>query len=241
VLVVIDDVDELSHIEKLAGCHDWFGPGSRIIITTADVHLLKAHGDGVDSIYEATGLVYGESLLLLSLKAFKTSTPPKVYLELCHNILSYAQGLPLALEVIGSFLCDRSIQEWQSAIDRLKNTPERKIVDVLQISFDGLGEKEQEIFLHIACFYKGKDMYRVTQVLDYCELYPKIGLRVLADRSLITISNNKLWMHDLLQEMGCEIVRRQSPNDPGKRSRLWSHQDIHNVLKKNKVTDQYIY
>ncbi|PRQ21940.1 putative leucine-rich repeat domain, L domain-containing protein [Rosa chinensis] len=44
-------------------------------------------------------------------------------------------------------------------------------------------------------------------------------------------------MHDLLQEMGREIVRRESPKEPGKRSRLWSREEIHNVLKKNKGTE----
>ncbi|XP_024163679.1 disease resistance protein RPP2B-like [Rosa chinensis] len=110
-------------------------------------------------------------------------------------------------------------------------------MDVLQISFDGLEDIDKEIFLHIACFYKRKDKDRVTQILDYCELNPVIGLRILADKSLITISSNKLSMHDLLQELGWEIVRRQSPKEPGKRSRLWSHEEIHNMLKKNKGTE----
>ncbi|PRQ47568.1 putative TIR domain, P-loop containing nucleoside triphosphate hydrolase [Rosa chinensis] len=237
VLFVIDDVDDLTQLENLAGCHDWFGLGSRIIITTTDVHLLKAYDDGVDGIYEATGLLYGESLELLCLKAFKKSQPPEDHLHLCHHILNYACGLPLALEVIGSFLCGRSMGEWVSAIGRLKNKPERSIIDVLQISFDGLGETEKEIFLHIACFYKGKSRDRVIQILDYCQLSPVIGLSVLVDKSLVTISNNKLLMHDLLQEMGWEIVRRESPNNPGKRSRLWSHEDIHTVLKKDKGTE----
>ena len=45
----------------------------------------------------------------------------------------------------------------------------------------------------------------------------------------------KLGMHDLLQEMGRNIVFQESPNDPGKRSRLWSQKDIDYVLTKNKV------
>ncbi|XP_040364341.1 disease resistance protein RUN1-like [Rosa chinensis] len=111
-------------------------------------------------------------------------------------------------------------------------------MDVLQISFDGLEEKDKQIFLHIACLYKEKDRDRVTQILGYCKLDSGIGLRVLEEKSLITIFNNKLLMHDLLQEMGLEIVRRESPEEPGKRSRLWSPEDIHNVLKKNKGTDK---
>ncbi|KAM5551847.1 TMV resistance protein N-like [Rosa sericea] len=235
VLVVIDDVDQLTQLEKLAGSHNWFGPGSRIIITTTDIQLLKAHD--VDATYEANWLNSDEALQLLSLKAFKKCPPPDDYLHLCYHILGYAQGLPLALVVLGSFLFGRSTDEWVSAIDRLKNTPHKGIIEVLRISFDGLEEKDKEIFLHIACFYKGKDKDRVTQILDYCELNPVIGLSVLADRSLITISNNELSMHDLLQETGWEIVREQSPKEAGKRSRLWSHEDINNVLKRNKGTD----
>ncbi|XP_040374834.1 disease resistance protein RPV1 [Rosa chinensis] len=235
VLVMIDDVDQLTQLEKVAGSRNWFGLGSRIIITTTDVQLLKAHD--VDATYKVNGLNCDEALQLLSLKAFKKYPPPEDYFHLCNLILGYAQGLPLALMVLGSFLFGRSADEWASAIDRLKNTPHKHIIELLRISFDGLDEKDQEIFLHIACFYKGKDKDRVTQILDYCQLNPVIGLSVLADRSLITISNNELWMHDLLQELGWEIVREQSPKEPGKHSRLWSHEDINNVLKKNKGTD----
>ncbi|KAI4332415.1 hypothetical protein L6164_017325 [Bauhinia variegata] len=40
-------------------------------------------------------------------------------------------------------------------------------------------------------------------------------------------------MHDLIQDMGREIVRQESPNDPGQRSRLWFHKDILHVLEEN--------
>ncbi|XP_061998289.1 disease resistance-like protein DSC1 isoform X1 [Rosa rugosa] len=44
-------------------------------------------------------------------------------------------------------------------------------------------------------------------------------------------------MHDLLQETGWEIVREQSSKEPGKRSRLWSHEEINDVLTRNTGTD----
>ncbi|KAI4332412.1 hypothetical protein L6164_017322 [Bauhinia variegata] len=40
-------------------------------------------------------------------------------------------------------------------------------------------------------------------------------------------------MHDLIQDMGREIVRQESPNDPRQRSRLWFHEDILEVLEEN--------
>ena len=43
ILLVLDDVNKLKHLEMLAGEHDWFGSGSRIIITTRDKHVLEAH------------------------------------------------------------------------------------------------------------------------------------------------------------------------------------------------------
>jgi len=42
-------------------------------------------------------------------------------------------------------------------------------------------------------------------------------------------------MHDLIQEMGKEIVRKECPQHPGKRSRLFNAEEICEVLRKNKV------
>lgn len=44
-------------------------------------------------------------------------------------------------------------------------------------------------------------------------------------------------MHDLLQEMGREIVRQESPENPGRRSRLWYHEDILRVFRENLGTN----
>jgi hypothetical protein len=41
VLLVIDDVDQLIQLKTIFGKHDWFGLGSRIIVTTRDEHLLS--------------------------------------------------------------------------------------------------------------------------------------------------------------------------------------------------------
>ncbi|XP_050385751.1 TMV resistance protein N-like [Argentina anserina] len=46
----------------------------------------------------------------------------------------------------------------------------------------------------------------------------------------------RVKMHDLLQEMGHEIVRRESRDEPGKRSRLFLKEDVIQVLRKNKGT-----
>ena len=234
ILLVLDDVDKLGMLDMLAREHVWFGPGSRIIITTRDMQMLKTHG--VDEIYEVKELNDENALQLFCLKAFKKEHVPNDYIGLSNHFLKYARGLPLALEVLGSFLFGKSTVEWKSALERIKEYPNPKVLHVLQISFDGLHDTEKEIFLHIACFFNHKKKNRVVQVLDNLGLHVGIGLTQLVDKSLLKIMDHDVvWMHDLLEEMGKNIVFEECPDDPGKRSRLWVKKDIDKVFRKNKV------
>ncbi|KAK9987256.1 hypothetical protein SO802_032207 [Lithocarpus litseifolius] len=233
ILLVLDDINELNQLKMLAGERGWFGPGSKIIITTRNAHVLEAHG--VDGIYEVKGLNNKDALQLFSSKAFKEKLVLDDYLELTNHFLNYANCLPLALEVLGSFLIGKSIAEWKSALERLKEFPENTILQVLKISFDGLHVTEKEIFLHIACFFNHGKKDFVVEVLGILDLYPDIGLKILIDKSLLKIMDNGIvWMHDLLEEMGRNIVRHECLDDPGNRSRLWHYKDINKVLRKNK-------
>ncbi|XP_058769093.1 disease resistance protein RPV1-like isoform X2 [Vicia villosa] len=238
VLLVLDDVSELSQLENLAGKQEWFGPGSRVIITSRDKHLLMTHG--VKETYEAKGLVKNEALELFCLKAFKQNQPKEEYLSLCEEVVEYTRGLPLALDVLGSHFHGRTVEVWHSALEQIRNVPHFKIHDTLKISYDSLQSMEKKMFLDIACFFKGMEIDEVIEILEDCGDYPKIGIDILIERSLVTSDRGgkKLWMHDLLEEMGRNIVFQESPNDPGKRSRLWSQKDIDQVLTKNKGTDK---
>ena len=234
ILLVLDDVNKLDQLENLVGEHDWFGQGSRIIITTRDVHLLKAHK--VDEIYEVKGLNDTDALQLFCSKAFREEHVPNDHLVMSKEVLKYAAGLPLALKVLGSFLFGKSTNEWESALKRLKEFPKTEILDVLKISYDGLESIEKEIFLYIACFFNHEMKDHAVDILDSLGLHPVIGLRELRNKSLLKIDCwDTLWMHDLLEELGKNIVRQECLNDYGKRSRLWRYEDIENVLKNKKV------
>ena len=120
----------------------------------------------------------------------------------------------------------------EKSVRKLKSNLNKKIEEVLRISYDALDDKEKNIFLDIACFFKEEDKDYVIQTLDGCGFFPLCEIRSLIDKSLISIYENKLEMHDLIQEMGMEIVREQSFQELGKCSRLWFHEDISDVLKK---------
>jgi hypothetical protein len=234
VLIVLDDVDGEDQLEALARNHDWFGKGSRIIITSRDRHLLNRF---VDNTYEVKVLNDDKALQLFSWKAFKKSHPEENYVELSKDFVSYAQGLPLALVVFGSFLFGRTMDAWKSARDKLKENPRSEILDKLKISFDGLEDLEKKLFLDIACFFNGEYAYSIIHILESLGYYPDIDINVLVDKSLLTISSwGSLRMHDLLRKMGQQIVDCESAEEPGERSRLWRNKDIVHVLKNNTVS-----
>ncbi|KAK8712322.1 hypothetical protein V6N13_147562 [Hibiscus sabdariffa] len=237
VLVVIDDADNIQHLKCLVGRRDWFGLGSRIIVTTRDEHLLRSYR--VDDVYKPTTLNDHDAFHLFSLKAFGGDTVPENdFIELSKDVVHYADGLPLALEVLGSYLCGRDATHWRSAIERLKRDSNNEILDKLRISFDGLEGREKNIFLDIACFFNGEEKDFVMKVLDGCEFFPDIGIDVLIKKSLVTVDeDNKLWMHGLLQEMGRKIVKEKSIDEPGERCRLWEERDIYHMLTKNTATE----
>ncbi|KAF8036331.1 hypothetical protein BT93_C2147 [Corymbia citriodora subsp. variegata] len=230
VLVVLDDVDQLIQLERLVGGHDWFGCGSRIIITTRDERLLAAHG--IRRIYKVDPLDYSTAHMLLSSIVFKDFSPPSDSEALLYNIVDYTKGLPLAIKVLGSFLRGRSLIEWKSALDKLKRVFNGEIFSVLRISFDGLDDYEKDIFLDIACFFKGESISYVREILENCDLYPNVGIDVLIDKSLITIEHGKLEMHGMIQEMGREIVRQESPKEPGERKSSCVRSKILKAKKK---------
>nr|WIL60065.1 nodulation protein [Melilotus officinalis] len=231
VLLILDDVDKIEQLEALVGGSDWLGSGSRVIITTRDKHLLSRHM--VTKAYELKELNEKDALQLLTWKAFKTENFHPSYLDVLKRSVAYASGLPLALIVIGSNLFGKNIQEWESALHRYEIIPNKEIQKILKVSFDALEEDEQSVFLDVACCYKGINDADVEDLLHaHYGACMKYHIGVLVEKSLIKINwNSELSLHDLIEDMGKEIVRLESPDEPGKRSRLWFHEDIIQVLE----------
>jgi hypothetical protein len=84
------------------------------------------------------------------------------------------------------------------------------------------------------------DRNDVTLILNGCGLFAEIGLSILVERCLVIVDHkNILRMHDLLRDMGREIVREKSPEELEERCRLWFPEDVLHILSEQTVRTSY--
>ncbi|CAN1851270.1 Disease resistance protein RUN1 [Linum perenne] len=215
VLLVLDDVDSHDQVKKVLGNLDWLSPGSRVLITTRTKNLLQP----------------SEMYWQYKVRAFDSCDPPDNYVDCARKVLCYTGGVPLALEVLGCLLRGQAVGIWNVRMEKLKRMANDDIQSVLKLSYHSLDDTEKFMFLDIACFFIGFDKDYVMSILEGCGFFPADGIHTLVRRGLVKVGyDNKLWMHDLLQGMGREIVREESPADPGERSRVWHYEDVTDVL-----------
>nr|AAN86124.1 TIR-NBS-LRR [Arabidopsis thaliana] len=228
VLIILDDVDDLEQLEVLAEDPSWFGSGSRIIVTTEDKKILKAHR--IKDIYHVNFPSKKEALEILCLSTFKQSSIPDGFEELANKVAELCGNLPLGLRVVGSSLRGESKQEWELQLSSIEASLDGKIETTLKVGYERLSKKNQSLFLHIACFFNNQEVDYVTALLADRNLDVGNGFNILADRSLVRISTyGDIVMHHLLQQLGRQIVHEQS-DEPGKREFIIEPEEIRDVL-----------
>ncbi|XP_043698333.1 disease resistance protein TAO1-like [Telopea speciosissima] len=229
VLIVLDDVDRDIQVTSLVGDRKWFGAGSKIIITSRDRQILRVQE--ADAIYEPRVMDSYKSLELFSHHAFRRDQPPEDYLDLSEAMVKITGGLPLALQVISSSLYLKEKSVWKGMLKKLQKVPNNDVMQRLKISYDALEDEEQEMFLDTACFFIGMKKDIVCHIWDGCGISFQVGLDALCVRSLVTIGEKgELGMHDLLRDLGRYIVYQENKDEPGKRNRIWSQEDVLDVL-----------
>ncbi|KAM0007316.1 putative TIR domain, P-loop containing nucleoside triphosphate hydrolase [Helianthus debilis subsp. tardiflorus] len=232
-LIVLDDIVEHSQLVALLGTGR-INAQSKIIITTRvntnNWPLVRC------KMYPMRLLNDDESLQLIMLHAFGSKIPnlPHDVMSLILEGVNYCEGNPLALEVLGSSMVNNiCIRNWKSYLSLLERDMDSRLQCVLLRSYMSLPyNSDKELFLHIACFFIGKDMDYVVKILepDYSAI---TGIKTLINRCLLSVSpNKKLTMHRLLQEMGKNIIRQESTKFPAKRSRVWLSSDSYKILSE---------
>ncbi|KAK9950400.1 hypothetical protein M0R45_005893 [Rubus argutus] len=239
VLVVLDDVDDWCQLEFLVGDQVSFGSGSRIIITTRDMRqlremeVLRKGADHDVKIYQVEELNGYEASQLFHLNAPRDICSEADSKQFLIKVIRYAEGNPLALKIWRSlfFRC-KGKEDLEDLWNKLKKFPHKDLQNVCRISYEALEENEREIFLDMVCFHKGNKIGVVKRELDACGLFSNIGIEILIDMTLISIKDECVWIHDVIQEFGWDIIRKECPEEAGKRTRLYTSEDIIHVFEK---------
>jgi energy-coupling factor transporter ATP-binding protein EcfA2 len=256
VLVVIDDVKETQIIELFGEDIDGIKRsenGSRVIMTGRNWQDFE-NVTLEDGKFEMDALNEKQAMELFSWKAFRQSTPPHDFASITTEVVRACQGLPLSLEVTGSWLSTKTNpQEWKEGLSRLKNVkPFRgdriendKLWGRLSISYIDLAYEEQQMFLDIACFFSeynskfetGVTIQKALQIWNVPSQYSSMSsLQNLMDRSLVKVNDKgNLVMHDQLRDMGRQIVKEASSYERGDQSRIWDKQEARMVLLNETV------
>ncbi|KAL0735637.1 hypothetical protein Bca4012_011847 [Brassica carinata] len=184
----------------------------------------------INQIYEVQGLKEHEALQLFSQSAFGKQVPEDNHMEMSMKVVDYANGNPLALQIFGQEL-KAKMSEMDDAFVNLKQYPPQKIQDGLRSVYNSLGDNEKNIFLDIACFFREENVNYVVQMLEEFRYFPRIGIDVLVEKCLVTISDNVLQMSNLIKDIGKDILNGETERC----TRMWDPSNIKYLLEDDKV------
>ncbi|KAG2264860.1 hypothetical protein Bca52824_071939 [Brassica carinata] len=223
VFIILDDVTDKKQIEFLLGDFKWIKKGSKIVITARDKSLLEGLAD--------------DTYLLSSLDG-QDSSPQGTLLTRFTKSVESAGGNPLALKLMGREL--RGKDKYHDSEHKLKirtQSLNTKILDVWKFYIDQLNKQQKDAFLDIVWFFKSEDEYFVRSILDSGDpdsIDAVSEVTDLANKFLITISDSRVQMNDLLQTLGKHICSAG-------RHKLSESKYIINKLEKLEETDRGIF
>ncbi|KAK3438002.1 hypothetical protein EUGRSUZ_C02644 [Eucalyptus grandis] len=217
VLIVVDAVENPYNLHAIVGDQlQSFGPGSRLIVTSQNEEILKKYDSDRAPTYMVSELDNGQAYELFCKHAFRMQSSIPDYDGLLNRIVNAMEKLPLAVEVVGSFLRGKSIREWEKMENSMKAclmSSQKTAVglqELLGICYGELDHQQKDIFLDIACFMSGVDARIASYMWPNC--YPSSGC-ILMPLAKIG-ENNKLQMHRLLRCLGKRIFEQEGSRDP---------------------------
>ncbi|XP_062003894.1 disease resistance protein Roq1-like isoform X2 [Rosa rugosa] len=144
VLIVFDDVSHSNQFNEILGKRRWYCPGSKLIITTKDKHLLK-NQEIPHAVFEVEKFDEHESLELFCLRAFGEAHPFEGFQEISRLAVQLSGGLPLALHVLAACLSRKSVDLWQKTLQK-RNPAHDGGIQNIQVKISG-GQWITKIFL----------------------------------------------------------------------------------------------
>ncbi|XP_024522193.1 putative disease resistance protein At5g05400 isoform X2 [Selaginella moellendorffii] len=228
VLLILDDMWNTSWAKGL----DFIaGPSSysRVLVTTRKEGILSMLGAKAFPVHE---LSEDESKKMFWKFAFYDSLPsdPDI-VKVAERIASKCEGLPLALEVIGSAMAvyrNEGPQVWKERYQKMhllnNEDIQKRMFQRLKFSYDELGrfnkdEKLQECFLYVAAFPEDKRIQfadlRKCWIAVGSELSPLQIVSELERRCLVKTTDDRWYkyvtVHDMVRKLCIRILKGKYP------------------------------
>lgn len=169
-LIVLHDVNRVDQLNMFAGRSKCLGAGSRILVTTRDVAetMIGLPREAVRN-FEMKLLDDHHALQLFTRCALRTNFPPPD-LDLSTEIVHASRNLPLALEDVAEQF--HKSEDWRGTFEKLKRVTHKRVIDVLNTSYEELDDRQKQIFLHIACFHNMRKSRATTAFMwEACNFY----------------------------------------------------------------------
>ena len=253
VFVVFDDVASQEQLHGLVSSKWKFANGSKIIATSRNWQDLKTTCISHNGKMDMELLDEDEAKELFYKHAFLQQRPQGLQFETVANkVIKACGGLPLSLEVLGSYLCGvQRLRVWQQALRRLQrgqclggSWDNERIWRTLRISYDNLDEEEKNMFLDIACFFcrdvlqQGMEEEKALKIWDCDDNNAHSALLNLMDRSLVRMdSDGMLTMHDHLRDMGRMIACKEHIGG----QRIWNLDEFEPTKSNASMVNEHIH
>ncbi|CAM6108807.1 unnamed protein product [Calypogeia fissa] len=233
-LIVMDDVNSDIQFNNLPRL-DQFGIGSRLIITSRDRGVLNYFPEFL--IYEVDLLSFDEAQTLFCLHAFKQDGIPNNLIEANHHlepnvreVVQKCDGLPLTLEVLGSYLRDHKTNAriWKETLDKLRNAQSinglttDRLWASLKVTYEALEPEEQGMFIDAATYFFKQPVERALAAWSTAYKYSETAWATLLRTSMVkeisseksdwllgAIPCQKVWVHEQLRDFASNLSKGQ--------------------------------
>ncbi|OAE29019.1 hypothetical protein AXG93_3112s1060 [Marchantia polymorpha subsp. ruderalis] len=241
LLLVLDDIDNHRHVELLKRISSVNNcTNSRYIVTSRSLEYLNrcivTSGDRVIEacVFNVEYLNFESSKVLFMSHAFPDPTKLSSSLtKWLDKIVTKCDGLPLTLEVIGSYLKKKDDESiWRQCLDALDEAEnvsdwDERLWAKLEVSYKPLSLEEKQIFLDAATFFnnstwnlrEAKSCWRVLYGLE------DIRWRTLVDLCLVydVSEMRSIQMHEQMRSLGMKLAAAWGDN---RICRTWTKKNV---------------
>ncbi|KAL1535371.1 putative disease resistance protein RGA3 isoform X1 [Salvia divinorum] len=237
-------------INSLFGCTST--KRNAIVITTRNMEVAST----LQSLHthELKGLSDEDCWSIIKAKTFGKKDIPSEFEAIGRKIATRCQGLPLAANVVGGALCNKSEEEWLSIEEKwLSYNGKDHITKILKLSFDNLSLPSlKKCFACCSIFPKGRKM-KSPELIEYwmaegfLEANGSSEMECLGDKFMNVLLHNSLLqvaerddygnvescvMHDLVHDLACSISGSSNNTEGGSRVRYMIHDEESRIPKE---------